>query len=143
MKENQNKKSNKKQILIIAAVLAVLIAAFAIIYAVFGPKAVAGAKEVTISVIDDKGAQTDYDVHTDAEYLAEVFDEIDGLTVEGTAGDYGLYINTVNGVTADYEKDGAYWSIYVNDEYGQYGADTQPVADGDSFKLAYEVYQAQ
>jgi len=49
----------------------------------------------------------------------------------------GLYITTVNGVTADFDKDGAYWSIMVNGEYGQYGADSQPVADGDEFQLVY------
>jgi hypothetical protein len=30
-------------------------------------------------------------------------------------------------------------AIYVNDEYGQYGADQQPVNDGDAFRLAYEI----
>ena len=52
-------------------------------------------------------------------------------------------ISHTRGATADYDAYGAYWSIYVNDEYGQYGADQQPVADGDTFKLCYEVYQAQ
>ena len=70
-----------------------------------------------------------------------IFDEIDDLTVEGTVGDYGLYIDSVNGVLADYAADGAYWSIYVNGEYGNYSADMQPVADGDVFGLVYTVYE--
>jgi len=82
-------------------------------------------------------------VHTDAEYLAQVFDEVDGLTVEGDTTEYGLYITTVNDVTADYNVDGAYWAIYVNGDYGMYGADQQPVTDGDKYTLKYEVYVAQ
>ena len=34
----------------------------------------------------------------------------------------------------------AYWAIYVNDEYGMYSLDTQPVTDGDSYALVYETY---
>ena len=66
-----------------------------------------------------------------------------GFTYEGTDSEYGIYITTINGIKADYDADGAYWSIYVNGEYGQFGADQQPVNDGDAFKFAYEVYQAQ
>ena len=142
MSETTNKKSNKKLIIISAVVIA-LIVIFAAMYLIFSPKATAGAKSVTVTVVDDTGAGTAYDADTDAEYLAEVFDEIDGLTVEGSESEYGLFIETVNGLTADYDKDGAYWSIYVNGEYGQYGADSQPVNDGDEFSLVYETYSAE
>jgi hypothetical protein len=142
MSETSTKKSSKK-VIIAAVILVALIAVFAIAFAIFSPKAQKGAKSITLTVVDDQGAATVYEADTDAEYLSEVFDEIDGLTVEGSESEYGLYIETVNGLTADYSKDGAYWSIYVNGEYGQYGADSQPVADGDEFSLNYEVYNAE
>ena len=66
-----------------------------------------------------------------------------GALDAGSESDYGLYIETVNGLTADYDANGAYWSIYVNGEYGQYGADAQPVADGDAFSLVYEIYDTE
>lgn len=131
-------KNNKKKIGIAVGVIVVLIAALLIIFNVAKPKASAGAKAVTIEVVDNTGASTDYDVKTDAEFLAQVFDEVDGLTVEGDTTEYGLYITTVNGVTADYNVDGAYWAIYINGDYGMYGADQQPVTDGDSYSLKYE-----
>lgn len=131
-------KSNKKPMIIAVAVIIALIAVFAAVYFIFSPKAAKGAKSVTLTVVDDAGKETVYDVDTDAEYLSEVFDEIDGLTVEGEVGDYGLFIQAVNGLTADYDKDGAYWSIYVNGTYGSYAADLQPVYDGDEFSLVYE-----
>ena len=60
------------------------------------------------------------------------------FSYEGEEGDYGLYIETVNGLTADYDADGAYWAVYVNGEYGQNSVDLQPVADGDTYRLSYE-----
>ena len=32
-----------------------------------------------------------------------------------------------------------YWSFYVNDEYCNYGIDSQPVHDGDKFRIEYTV----
>ena len=48
-----------------------------------------------------------------------------------------MMVDTVNGVRADYEADGAYWSFCVNGEYCNYGIDTQPVEDGDVFSIVY------
>ncbi|MBR4445115.1 MAG: DUF4430 domain-containing protein, partial [Solobacterium sp.] len=59
-------------------------------------------------------------------------------TYEASTSEYGLFINAVNGLTADYDKDGAYWAIYVNGEYGSYGADQQPVTDKDTYSFVYE-----
>ena len=130
---------NKKIIIGIVAIVAV-IAIMCGIYAINRPSATSGSKSVTIEVTDDTATTTSYAVSTDAEYLSQVFDEVEDLTVEGTEGDYGLYINTVNGLTADYDADGAYWAIYVNGEYGNFGADSQPVTDGDTYSLVYETY---
>ena len=49
--------------------------------------------------------------------------------IAGEDSDYGLYVKTVNGETADYDKDGAYWAFYVNGEYAMTGVDyTAPEA---------------
>ena len=49
--------------------------------------------------------------------------------IAGEDSDYGLYVKTVNGETADYDKDGAYWAFYVNGEYAMSGVDyTAPEA---------------
>ena len=134
-------KKNTKKIVIAVVAVVVVIAALLAVYLFNKPSATAGAKAVTIEVVDNNGESTVYEVNTDAEYLSEVFDEVEGLTVEGDESEYGLYITTVNGVVADYNTDGAYWSIYVNGEYGSYGADSQPVTDGDAYSLVYEVYE--
>lgn len=135
-------KKNRK-LIIGAVVLVAVIAILAIVYSNFKPKTTTGSKSYTLEVVDADGNTTSYEGSTDAEYLSQVMDELvetGNFTYEGDASDFGLYITTINGIVADYDTDGAYWSIYVNDEYGQYGADTQPVTDGDDYKFVYEVF---
>lgn len=132
---NTKKTGNWK--IVVAA--AVLVAAFAGMYLIFGPKAVQGAKTVTVEVVDDTGSRKEYEVHTDAQYLRQVLEETEGLEVAGQESEYGLMIETVNGVTADYDLNGAYWAVYVNGEYGSYGVDAQPVGDQDRYRLEYTV----
>ena len=135
-------KKNTKIIISVVAVLAVICLLF-VAYKLLSPKTSQGSKTITIEVTDNNAQTKTYELKTDAEFLSQAMDELakaGDFSYEGTNGDYGLYITAVNGVTADYDADGAYWSIYVNGEYGSYGADSQPVADGDKFGFVYEVY---
>ncbi|MBD5481119.1 MAG: DUF4430 domain-containing protein [Lachnospiraceae bacterium] len=102
-----------------------------------------GKYKITVEVVNDQGETKSYQSSTDAEMLYDALLEIDGLTLDGYESDYGYYITGVNGLTADFDADGAYWSLYVNGEYGSYGVESQPVADGDTYRLAYEVYVAE
>lgn len=140
-------KNNRKILLGIAA-LVVVILVMACVYAAFGPGAQVqtGTKAYTVTVVSaDESTQT-YEGFTDAEYLRGLIDELQAageFTYEGIDTDYGIYITAINGETADYDADGAYWAIYVNGVYGMYGTDIQPVADGDTFEFVYEIYPAQ
>jgi len=142
----ENKKLNKKAILGVVGLVA-LIAIFAIVFTVFKPKTMEGSKAITFEVVNKAGETTEYDVKTDAEYLRQAMEEAMeaeiGFTFAGDESQYGLTIHTVNGEKADFNTDSAYWSILVNGEYGQYGADSQPVADGDTYSFVYTVYTAQ
>lgn len=100
-----------------------------------------GKYSITVEVKDADGKVSSYTGKTDAEVLSEAIGDIDGVTLEGYDSDYGFFITAVNGIVAD--EEGAYWAVYVNGEYGMYGIDTQPVADGDTYTLAYEVYVAE
>lgn len=137
MGQETNKVSSKK-IIIGIAVLVVLIAGALCAYKFFSPKPEKGTKSITVTVIDDQGTSTKYDHTTDAEYLREALEEIDGLTVEGEESDYGLFVKTINGITADYNVNGAFWSFTVNGEQCNNGVDTQPIYDGDAFEISYE-----
>lgn len=125
----------KKIIGVVAFIL--LAAALVLAYFAFRPTASAGDKSITIEVVNSSQKTTSYEVDTDAEFLRQAMDEADGLTYSGTEGDYGIMLSTVNGETADYNVDGAYWSIMVNGEYGNYGIDEQPITDGDVYQIVY------
>lgn len=129
-------KKNLKRILA-ASLLALLFAALVLVYVTFGEKAVAGSKAITIAVVNSLGEETVYSVKTDAQYLSGAMDEAEGLTYEGREGPYGLMVESVNGERAVYGENGAYWSFSVNGEYCNYGADQQPIEDGDAFVIAY------
>ncbi len=135
--ESTGSKAGNKKIIIGVAALAALIALFAILYAVFREKPVEGSKSITIEVVDKEEKSTNYQLKTDAEYLRQAMEEADGLTFSGPEGEYGMMVDTVNGVRADYNEDNAYWSFYVNGEYCNYGIDVQPVEDGDAFSIVY------
>ena len=58
--------------------------------------------------------------------------------IAGEEGEYGLYVKSVNGITADYDKDGTYWSFYINGEYAVAGVDMTEIENGATYTLAVE-----
>ena len=64
-----------------------------------------------------------------------------GFSYSGADSEYGIMIEYINEERASFAEDGAYWALYVNGEYGQYGADAQPVTDGDTYAWVYELAQ--
>ncbi len=135
----ETKKSSKKTVIGVL-ILVVLIAVLGIVYAVFREKPTEGTKNITIEVVNKEQETSSYEVQTSAEYLRGAMEEAEGLTFSGTDSEFGLTVDTVNGETADYNTDGAYWAFYVNGEYCNYGVDSQPIADGDVFTIAYTVF---
>ena len=125
-----------KKLFLGAGLLVVLIAIFAIVYGVFREKPVEGSKTITIEVINQADESKEYEVKTDAEFLRQAMEEAEGLEFSGQEGDYGLMLEVVNGESAVYDKDKAFWCIKVNGEDGN-GVDLQPVEDGDEFQIIY------
>ena len=137
----EKKKINKKALLGVG-ILVALIAAFVVVYIAFGAKPVAGSKNITIEVVSEDATSKVYEVRTDAEFLRQAMEEAEGLEFSGTESQYGLTVEVINGETTDFNN-GSYWSFYVNDGYCNYGIDTQPVLDGDAFRIVYEIYEIQ
>ncbi|MBR6326599.1 MAG: DUF4430 domain-containing protein [Lachnospiraceae bacterium] len=134
----ETKKSSKKGLVIGLVCLVVLIGLACVLYACLREKPGKGAKSITIEVVNSEGNSTVYKVDTDAEYLRQAMDEADGLTYSGTDSEYGMMVEVVNGESAVYATDNAYWAFYVNGDYCQYGVDSQPVNDQDAFSIRYE-----
>ena len=138
-------KKNSKGLIIGAVLLVVLIAVFAVVYKFNKPATHAGSKQIVIEVKGSDGNTKDYDLSTDAEFLIQAMDELvndgSGFTYSGTDSEYGLMVEYINDEKAVFAEDGAYWALYVNGEYGTYGASEQPVVDGDTYMWAYEAAQ--
>ena len=95
-----------------------------------------GSKEFALSVTDKDGNETQFEIHTDKEMVGEALQELN--LIDGEEGEYGLFVKTVNGITADYDTDGVYWAFYVNGEYATSGVDVTQITEGDSYALKVE-----
>ncbi len=136
-KGNKKMKSLKKIYSRVIALAAVCVLAFGL--------TACGAKgtKITVEVTGPDGSTSSYSGKTDDEYLYDALSDIKGITIDGYDAEWGYYITTINGIEANYDTDGAYWSLYVNGGYGEYGVSDQPVNEGDVYSFVYEVYQAE
>lgn len=87
-----------------------------------------GVVSFCLTVTDLDGTQKEFVVKTDKKNVADALAEV-GL-VSGENSEYGLYIKVVNGITADYNVDGSYWSLLVNGEMSMVGASSVLVTEG-------------
>ncbi len=95
-----------------------------------------GDTEFILTVVDKEGGETQFEIHTDKETVGDALTEL-GF-IEGEESEYGLYVKTVNGITADYDTDGVYWAFYVNDEYASSGVDSTTITSGESYSFKVE-----
>lgn len=88
----------------------------------------ADAISFKVVVTDLDGKETVFEYTCNAASVGEAL-VAEGL-IEGHETEYGLYIDTVNGITADWDNDQTYWAFYINGEYATTGIDgTEIVAD--------------
>ena len=127
---------NKKLIIAIIAVIAVIGLMLGVYFAT-RPETQQGSKSITVVVVHEDGTEKTFEYRTDAEYLAEVL--LAEELVTGSESEYGLTIESVDGVTADW-NDNVYWAIYIGDEAATTGASSIPVTNGGVYKLVYEAF---
>ena len=84
-----------------------------------------GATSFTFVVTDKDKNTVTVTVNTDEQTVGAALVALN--LVSGSTSEYGLMVDTVNGITLDYNKDGMYWSFYINGEYAMTGVDATPV----------------
>ena len=94
-----------------------------------------GSKTVQVEVKAIEKSIT-FTIHTDKETLGEALFEHD--LISGEEGAYGLYVKLVNGIEADYDKDGTFWGFYKNGEMMMVGVDGAVISDGEHYELVKE-----
>ena len=125
---------NKKMILIALAVV-VVIGLMLGAYLATRPETVAGSKAITVTVVHSDGTEKEFSYKTDAEFLADVL-LAEGL-IAGEDGPYGLTLITADGEEVVWERDNAYWQIFVGEEAAVVGVSQVPVYDGSTYTLEY------
>lgn len=95
-----------------------------------------GATVFAFVVVDGEGNETAFEIHTDKTIVGEALLELE--LIEGEAGDFGLYVKTVNGITADYDVDQTYWAFYVDGEYAMTGVDATEIEEGVTYSFKVE-----
>ena len=127
----------KKKSLIAILVIAVLVAALVAVYFVTRPETNTDMKSFEVHVVGKDLTTLVIPMESDAEYLGPLL--LEKGIIKGEQGQYGLYIQEVNGIKAVFEEDGAYWAFYVDGEYALQGIDQTPIEAGKVYKLAYTI----
>jgi len=91
-----------------------------------------GSKTLTVEVTAEEKTVV-FTVNTDKETVGAAL--IEHNLIAGDEGEYGLYIKSVNGITADYSADRHYWAFYIGDEYASTGVDLTEITEGANYKL--------
>lgn len=131
------KRENKKIFLALAG-MGILILLMLGIYWNFRPQAVWGSKEIQVEIVYQNQETENFVIHTDAEYLEGAVADCSDIIIEGSrTPQFGLMIESVNGVRAVYENDHAYWGISLNGSPCNYGISQQPIQDGEVYQLIY------
>ena len=95
-----------------------------------------GEKQFTFVVADQEGTESTFTIHTDQTTVGAALLDLGMLA--GEDGPYGLYVKTVNGITADYDMDGVYWAFYIDGEYAVSGVDTTEIVEGSTYTFKVE-----
>ena len=126
-----------KKIWIALIALVLVIAALVGVYVATRPDAQEGSKTITVTVVHKDGSEKVFTCHTDEEFLGPVL--LTEKIVEGSMGDFGLYILSADGEVADYNVDQGWWALYEGDVQSVVGADAVAITDGGSYKLVYTI----
>jgi hypothetical protein len=95
-----------------------------------------GAKTFTVEVTDGEGKVTTFTVKSDAKTVGEALLALN--IIAGDESQYGLYVKTVNGITADYDKDQTWWGFYIDGTSASAGVDSTDIVDGSTYGFKVE-----
>lgn len=90
-------------------------------------------KTFVFKVVDLDGSEKSFDITTEAKTVGEAL--VAEKLISGTDSEYGLMVDTVNGIKYDYTADGAYWAFYIDGEMAMSGVDTTDVVEGTTYSF--------
>lgn len=127
---------NKKLLISLSATLAVLIAVIAIVVVVFKPEGQTGSKNIDVTIVYKDKTEKNYELKTDAEFLADALFEKELITEEEYKSGY---YTVIDGVTADYNVDKSWWCVTKDGEMTNVGMNELALSDGDAYEITYTI----
>ena len=124
-------KKTRNTIIAVAVLLVLVIGALAF-FILNRPAAQQGDKTITVTVVHGDASEKSYTLHTSSENLRGALEE--QSLVEGTESQYGLYVLTVDGETAD-DSAQQWWCFTKGGETLMTGVDDTMIADGDQYEI--------
>ena len=116
-----------KPILALSILLVVILGMY-LTYQYFKPETTKGSKKIVIEVVN-KDEKKEFTLYTEEEYLRAPLE---------SEGEFGLYVQEVNGYKADESKQ-EWWCITKSGETLNTGVDTTPINDNDHFEITLTV----
>ena len=127
----------KKSILALIA-FAFLLGTLFMVWKLNRPVPNAGQKGITLEVVHSDGSEKSFPIRTDADNLRGALEQMEGL-VAGEESAYGLMVFTVDGETADWNRDQSWWCLTKNGEWLDTGVDDTVIADGEHYEFTYTI----
>ena len=122
-----------RNIIIAVAVLLVLVIGALLIFKLNQPAAQKGDKTITVTVVHGDETRKVFTINTNAENLRGALEQ--EALIQGTESDWGLYVNTVDGETAD-DTIQQWWCFYDgNENMLNTGVDDTVISDGDAYEI--------
>lgn len=91
-----------------------------------------GVKSITFTVVHGDGTSKDFPIETSQEMLGAAL--LDEKLIEGDEGEYGLFVTTVDGETADSSQQ-QWWCLTAGGETVTTGVDSTPIEDGGQYEF--------
>ncbi len=123
-----NQKITRRTMILLAVLLSLMLGS----WFRFRPERIVGTKNLTIQVTHGDGSVRVFEMTTAAEFLGDAL--LAGGLVQGDEGQFGLYVKTVDGETADEAKQ-QYWAYTREGQQVNYGVDLCPIADGEQYEF--------
>jgi len=120
-----------------AVLLIVLCCACFLAWKHFSPEASEGDKILSFTVTHLDGTVKTYSVETSAADLGTALTE-EGI-IEGEENEYGLYVTSVDGETAD-ESENQWWCFTKGGEMLMTGVTDTMIQDGESYEAFIDTY---
>lgn len=131
-------KNNRKAIIAVAILLVLVIGAIIAFYALKPKPAEVPDGTITIvaEVTHKDGSSKEFTIHTDAANLRGALEQEN--LIQGDESEYGLYVKTVDGETAD-DAAQEWWCFTRGGEMLMTGVDDTEISDGDHYEIVLTV----